>query len=89
MAYDAARGKTVLFACNDDRTWTWDGNDWASTTPSPSPSTRVNTAMVYDVGHGKVVLFGGNGAAGELNDTWTWDGLAWTQASPSTSPPRA
>jgi len=35
----------------------------------------------------KIVLFGGQGAAGLLDDTWEWDGATWTQLAPPTSPP--
>jgi hypothetical protein len=36
---------------------------------------------------GKVVLFGGDGISGLLNDTWEWDGINWTQKFPVASPP--
>jgi N-acetylneuraminic acid mutarotase len=35
----------------------------------------------------KVVLFGGTGATGVLNDTWEWDGATWTERTPAVSPP--
>jgi hypothetical protein len=34
-----------------------------------------------------MVLFGGSGDSGLLNDTWTWDGTTWTEQYPATSPP--
>jgi hypothetical protein len=43
--------------------------------------------MAYDGAAGNVVLFGGSGAAGTLDDTWTWDGTTWTQQFPPVSPP--
>jgi hypothetical protein len=37
----------------------------------------------------KIILFGGVGVAGPLNDTWEWDGSTWTKlASPSSPPAR-
>jgi hypothetical protein len=37
----------------------------------------------------KIVLFGGTGVSGPLNDTWEWDGSTWTSlASPSSPPAR-
>jgi galactose oxidase-like protein len=40
-----------------------------------------------DAGCGsRVVLFGGNGPNGLLNDTWEWDGTQWTQRTPAQSP---
>jgi uncharacterized repeat protein (TIGR01451 family) len=43
--------------------------------------------MAYDPATGDMVLFGGGGNSGVLNDTWTWNGTTWTQLSPATSPP--
>jgi len=39
--------------------------------------------------NGAIVLFGGIGAAGVLDDTWTWNGAAWTAVSGSARPARA
>jgi len=36
---------------------------------------------------GQIVLFGGIGSSGPLNDTWVWDGADWVQKSPASSPP--
>ncbi|HEY0882217.1 MAG TPA: kelch repeat-containing protein, partial [Archangium sp.] len=44
-------------------------------------------AMAYDVSRARVVLFGGQGDGGRLDDTWEWDGASWTQLNPLTSPP--
>jgi hypothetical protein len=51
--------------------------------------SRSGTAMAYDGGSGKVVLFGGAYASGTrvLNDTWLWDGHGWSAANPVASPP--
>src|SRR5438105_2716674 len=51
-----------------------------------SPSARYRMGMAYDQARGEVVLFGGNGATGDVGDTWTWDGTTWTQQHPATSP---
>src|SRR5262249_3728655 len=99
MAFDAARGKVVLFggsssfATSQDLsdTWTWDGATWTQAAPSTSPPGRAYHAMVYDPVQRKVVLFGGSSSSNDfvslLGDTWTWDGSAWTKAAPSASPP--
>jgi len=81
LAFDAARGRTVLYgglgpgaeALSD--TWEWDGVSWADVTPAsgygPHPAARG--AMAYDAARGRVALLDG---AGQL---WEWDGAAWAQ----------
>jgi len=90
MAYDAARGTTVLFGgfatdvngtpifFND--TYTFDGTVWTKRTPVTSPSPRAYSSMAYDEARGLVVLFGGLDAKGAvMGDTWTWDGTNWSK----------
>jgi hypothetical protein len=43
--------------------------------------------MAYDAADGTVILFGGQGRSGSLDDTWVWSGSAWAEAHPATSPP--
>jgi len=96
MAYDAARGETVLFGGIADLqyhladTWRWDGSAWTRSSASDSdypPYARNFAAMAYDSARGRVVLFGGHDGTHALNDTWEWDGSTWTQRRPATSPP--
>src|SRR2546428_839958 len=48
---------------------------------------RTGAAMTYDQGQRRIVLFGGEDAAGIfMNDTWTWDGTTWTQMHPGHPP---
>ena len=42
------------------------------------PSARNQSAMTYDAGLKRVVLFGGDGGS---SDTWEWDGELWTQVA--------
>ena len=35
--------------------------------------------MAYDAARERIVLFGGQAAAGPFGDTWEWDGQGWTQ----------
>ncbi len=94
MAYDAARGVTVMFGgvapgglLGD--TWEWDGKAWTQVM-IPGPQARYGHAMAYDADRQRTVLFGGqNGPAfgqGVLGDTWEYDGTAWTQVQPAASP---
>lgn len=88
MAYDEARGVTVLFGGQlrgnipNGETWEWNGNTWfLMTTNGPSP--RYGISMAYDSTRAKTLLFGGNvnntGSATDYRrETWEWDGTAWT-----------
>jgi N-acetylneuraminic acid mutarotase len=95
MAYDAARGKVLLFGGFDDagngETWEYDGptQTWTQVpVASPdAPSPRNGHAMAYDAARGKVVLFGGQDDGGKSGETWEYDGATqtWTQV-PVASP---
>ena len=43
--------------------------------------------MTYDKASGKILLFGGFGATGYLNDTWTFDGTSCQQVTTPIAPP--
>ena len=47
-----------------------------------TPGRRRGAAMAYDVGRGRVVLFGGESAAAVLSDTWEWYDGAWHAFTP-------
>jgi hypothetical protein len=89
LAYDLARGRTVLFSVpywGPAETWEWDGVDWTQrATTGPSP--RGGTAMSADLMRNVIVLFGG-GSPAALNDTWEWDGVVWQQRQPASIPRR-
>ncbi|HTL36808.1 MAG TPA: kelch repeat-containing protein [Kofleriaceae bacterium] len=83
MAFDAARGETVMFggvgvAVLGD-TWLWNGHAWRQAQSPNSPSPRLDAGMAYDAVHQQVVLFGGTVTGGSKTDTWTWDGTSWTE----------
>jgi hypothetical protein len=88
MAYDRARGKTVLFGGADATSsrqdvWEWDGATWAEVAPAGNimPSARSGHTMVFDTVRNRVVMFGGAGAT-YPTDTWEWDGTAWVDKTP-------
>jgi hypothetical protein len=93
MAYDSARGRTVLFTgCSGSSpgpgTWEWDGTSWLERTSSTKPPQRYYAAMAYDSARARTVLFGGYGGPnGILADTWEWDGNDWVERTPAASPP--
>lgn len=90
MAFDRARGRTVLFGGTDPMfilnpplgdTWEWDGVVWMQRTPPVAPSARSGASMTFDTARGVSVLYGG----GATPDTWEYDGNTWTpwpQAGP-------
>src|SRR6185503_1125220 len=91
MAYDSARGRTVLFGGGRDfadpvytDTWEWDGRAWTRVATS-GPAGSIFLKMSYDAHRRRVVAFGGRGGGGE---TWEWDGRVWSRVSTSGPPPR-
>jgi hypothetical protein len=71
MAFDSARGVTVLTLTDNQacQTWEWNGAAWAQRVVSPSPP--YGGVMVYDSGRGVTVLY--------IGQTWEWNGTAWTR----------
>ena len=67
MAYDAARGRVVLFGGIVEMvtyvadTWEWDGASmtWTAHTPAISPAPRGRHGMAFDPGRKRVVMTGG------------------------------
>jgi cysteine-rich repeat protein len=93
MAYDAARGVSVMFGGFDGTfdlsdTWLWDGDNWHATNQA-GPLERYGHVMVYDPKREVIVLFGGwNDQAQQLDDTWEWDGASWKQIDTPVKPSR-
>lgn len=90
MAYDARRGRVVLFGGEtaggiSDETWEWDGAHWSLAEPIDRPTARQELSMVYHAAIGKVVMFGGMGHRPDA-ETWTWDGSNWTLLSTPVAP---
>jgi len=87
MAYDPARGRTVLFGGADRTgyvadTWEWDGVTWSQMKPPASPPGRTDGAMAFDPAKQGIVLFGGERFSMQgrhLGDTWKWNGSTWTE----------
>ncbi len=87
MAYDHARGRTVLHGGTGipagqhaprvlGDTWEYDGEDWSLVAGEGGPSPRSQHAMVFAAARGALVLFGGKQQDGTaLGDTWEYG--AW------------
>ncbi|MCX5973612.1 MAG: hypothetical protein NTU59_02835 [Coprothermobacterota bacterium] len=99
MIYNPSQQKSYLFGGDagvtptstllaDLWTYDYDSNSWTSLTPSGSPPARREHAMAYDSLHQKIVLFGGEGAGGELFDTWVYDIATnvWSESTPDIKP---
>ncbi|HEX9956771.1 MAG TPA: CSLREA domain-containing protein, partial [Fibrella sp.] len=101
MAFDRARGKTVLFGgmginsedLND--TWEWDGTAWNKKSPVTMPPAGYGHMMAYDEAREKIVLFGGASTLLHANgyyytayndQTWEWNGSTWTKLNPVNRP---
>ena len=60
-------------------------NTWTERNPRGDlPSVRMQDSVVYDPVAKKMILFGGAGQNGLLNDTWAYDPAAntWTELHP-------
>ena len=53
-----------------------------------SVPARNRHAAAFEVARGRLVLFGGASAGGDLDDTWTFDGARWQHARPAQVPSR-
>ncbi|HJR44589.1 MAG TPA: S8 family serine peptidase [Actinomycetota bacterium] len=98
MAFDAARGETVLFGGigadgnNLADTWIWDGSTWTQRSTPTAPSARAFAGMAYDAARGETFLYGGGTKTCPtcttfLDDAWTWDGSHWKPSDVKGPPP--
>jgi hypothetical protein len=72
MAFDAARGRIVLFGGGTASsvladTWEWDGNAWTQTADI-GPAGRYAPALVYDDNPQRILLYGGRNMTKILAD---------------------
>jgi hypothetical protein len=90
MAYDSARGVTVLFGGYDGSyrgdTWEWNGQTW-SLRANTGPTPRHSHAMAYDSTRRVTVLFSGYDGS-YRGDTWEWDGQKWSLRANTGPTPR-
>ena len=77
IAFDSARGRTVLYGGHSgtqllNDTWEWNGSAWHMTT-SGTPSGLWRAAAAFDSARGRTVMYGGNGTVSEpVDDTWEY-----------------
>jgi hypothetical protein len=68
--------------------WEWNGSTstWAEVVNTTFPTPRLGMNMVYDPNAAIIILFGGDGGYGLLDDTWIWDGTAWEEVFTTINP---
>jgi hypothetical protein len=69
-----------------------DQSVWMQTTPSNSPSARLDASLIYDPGNNRLVLFGGRNANyTAFGDLWTYslETHQWSQLAAQGTPPSA
>jgi N-acetylneuraminic acid mutarotase len=97
MASDPTSGRLIMFGgangnASFNDTWAYDpvANAWTELKPSgPSPGERWGCAAAYDSSTGRLVVFGGEGPAGQFDDIWAYDPPAntWAELRPSGKSP--
>jgi len=86
MAYDHARGVTVLFGGigmggnHLGDTWEWNGTAWRQVIALDTGVAL--SAMAYYAPSGGIVRFGGRSATRHGNETYVWDATSWRQLYP-------
>ncbi len=78
LAYDARRGRVVLFGGTSSAgdfadTWEWDGSSWTPFAGVPSPRVPLPHNLAFDRRSGECLLVGGVDG-----DAWTFDGVRWS-----------
>ncbi len=94
MAYDAARGRIVMWGGISDTyhrdTWEYDGTTWTQrASGGVTPPGVVDATMTFDPSRQRVVVFGGRtvGDTSLTNQLWSWTGSAWEQVNLAAAPP--
>lgn len=85
MAFDAARGRVVMYGNHGvfPGTFEWDGSTWTGIKSPTLPPPHWGLTMAYDSVRRRVMVFGGDPYT---NETFEWDGTNWTQHKPVTRP---
>lgn len=78
MAYDAARGVTIVYGGADANgvalgdTWEYDGSNWTQVAPLGSPAGRIGARFASDAAGGSAILYGGSPSTTATNATWRY-----------------
>ncbi len=95
MAYDASRGRVVLFGGASTSggnttfladTWDYDGTTWTEISPTPSPAASAGHRLVYDTTRERIVYVGSDFMGSAVTATWDYDGTTWTDTTTQDHP---
>jgi hypothetical protein len=101
IAFDSKSATTIVFggyssvdSAYKQDTYEWSGNGMAltnRTTGGMKPPPRSQAGMSYDSKRDRMLLFGGYGATGALDDLWAWDPTSgdWSQITYTGARPTA
>jgi hypothetical protein len=91
MAFDSARGRMMVFGGEYLRpeigllissdTQVFDGVRWSTLPTPPEMLPRYYAIMAFDAARGRMVLHGGYGYSGSINETWEHDGVSWARVA--------
>jgi hypothetical protein len=84
VAYDAVRGRSVLYNC--DQVMQWTAGQWREINMGLEPPVRFGPWFAGDPESGKLLLFGGIAEDVRFNDTWLLDGDTWQELHPNLTP---
>ncbi len=82
MTYDPTLKAVILYGGmlwpQDFSVWAWNGVSWIEyPTNGVNPGIRERHSMVYDVGLGQILLFGGDNGNQNYSSVWGWNGTVW------------
>lgn len=86
VAFDGARGVTVLYGPSPGETHEFDGVGWRSVATAVAPTATYGASMTYVDSLGKVLYFGGHDGVSVSDETWLYDGVNWTLIQSAFSP---
>ena len=67
--------------------WIYDSSRWTSLASTNRPPARAGHTLAFDSARGRVILFGGRNATGELGDTWEYEFyVGWRQVMTPLAP---
>ena len=85
-AWDPIARRIVLSVAETSTQWAWDGTTWMELATSTMPPPRQGPALAWDAPRKALVMHGGYGAGGTLDDSWELAGTTWTQEIPQDAP---